>query len=74
MSDAPANPGANPDAAGPVRSLHLLRERSTAPAHPAAGLPKPDRLLVGVIAGVAIFFLLGRALGLGRQREDHAAP
>lgn len=70
MSEGPAHPGA----AGPLRSLHPLRERPAAPAHPAAGRSKPDRLLAGVIAGAAIIDLLGRALGPGRRREAHAEP
>jgi hypothetical protein len=69
-------PGASPDAgagaAGLVYSLHP--GRSAASVHPAAARSKPDRFLVGVVAGVAIFYLLGRALGLGRRREDHAEP
>jgi len=35
---------------------------------------KPDRLLVGVIAGAALFYFIGRALGLGRRRGTHVEP
>lgn len=47
-----------------ARSLHLWSER---PA-PTDVLPcKPDRILIGVVAGIALFYLLGRALGLGHR-------
>lgn len=32
--------------------------------HPA----KPDRWLVGLVAGAALMYLLGKALGLGKQK------
>lgn len=29
--------------------------------------PKPDRWLIGIAAGLALVYLLGRGLGLGRR-------
>ncbi len=42
--------------------------------HQAQPPIKPDRLLVGVIAGAALFYFIGRALGLGRRRGTHVEP
>jgi hypothetical protein len=55
-----------------VHSLHLWHERPASLALPCQPPPKPDRLLVGAIAGAALFYLLGRALGLGRHRDADA--
>lgn len=69
-------PGSTLEQAGSVRSLHLWREQpdSTPPHHQAWPPIKPDRLLVGVIAGAALFYFIGRALGLGRHRGTHVKP
>lgn len=55
-------------------SLHPWHSRPVPPAEHAGALAKPDRLLVGFLAGAALFYLLGRALGLGRDRMTHAEP
>ncbi|MDW8319579.1 MAG: hypothetical protein RMN53_17270 [Anaerolineae bacterium] len=34
---------------------------------PAAG--KPDRWLIGLVAGLALLYLLGKAMGLGRPAD-----
>lgn len=64
-----------------VHSLHLWRAHPVGhdrgPDHaprPHPDRPKPDRFLVGAIAGAALFYLVGRALGLGRRRGAHAEP
>jgi len=38
------------------------------PAFPPKG--NPDRILVGMLAGVALFYLLGKAMGLGRNPTE----
>lgn len=65
-----------PERAGSVHSLHLWREQpdSPPPHHQAQPPIKPDRLLVGVIAGAALLYFIGRALGLGRRRGTHVEP
>jgi hypothetical protein len=61
---------------GSVHSLHLWREQPDTPPTTHQALPpiKADRLLVGVIAGAALFYFIGRALGLGRRRGIHVEP
>jgi hypothetical protein len=41
------------------------RERPNRAEAPGQG--SPDRLFVGVLAGILLFYLLGRATGLGRR-------
>lgn len=57
-----------------TRSLHPCRGQPAPPGDHTQPLPKPDRLLVGLLAGAALFYMLGRALGLGRHRTDHVGP
>ena len=45
-------------------SMHLW---NSPPAHPAGERSKPDRFLIGVLAGAALFYLFGRAMGLGQK-------
>ncbi len=35
-------------------------------ARPRSIAEKPDRLIVGLLAGIALFYLFGKAVGLGR--------
>jgi hypothetical protein len=42
------------------RAGHPVRLARVAP-------PKADRIVVGLLAGTALFYLLGKALGLGRN-------
>jgi hypothetical protein len=41
------------------------RQRAAEPAR--VGPVKADRIVVGLLAGTALFYLLGKALGLGRN-------
>jgi len=54
------------DAAGRPE-LHSLHVWSAPPAHLSRERSKPDRFLVGLLAGAALFYLFGRAMGLGRR-------
>lgn len=55
-------------------SLHLRQAPAPAPGEAAGALTKPDRLVIGLLAGAALFYLLGQALGLGQHRTSHADP
>lgn len=45
--------------------------RSSPDQHPThSGKTNPDRILVGLLAGVALFYLLGKAIGLGRDPTE----
>ena len=55
------------------------REPRPAPIDPTAGSDpsprsrannSPERILVGLIAGAALFYLLGKAMGLGRDPNE----
>lgn len=57
---------ARPTLGREAHSLHLWRQGH---AHqPGHGIgPKADRFVVGMVAGALMFYLFGRALGLGRD-------
>jgi hypothetical protein len=61
-------PGA-PRRPSPVSDPRLAPHQRA--GHPArlvrAAPPKADRIVVGLLAGTALFYLLGKALGLGRN-------
>lgn len=45
-------------------SLHGWQEH---PDHGTGNRLKPDRFFVGFLAGAALFYLFGRAMGLGKK-------
>ena len=50
-----------------LHSLHFWHAAHVQDSHGHA-LRKRDRLLVGVVSGALLFYLIGKALGLGRGR------
>ena len=48
-----------------------MAPRSTSDQGPArSAQTNPDRILVGLLAGVVLFYLLGKAIGLGRDPTE----
>ncbi len=51
-----------------LATLHLWRQTHPHAARYRHDRPKQDRLLVGVLSGALLFYLIGKALGLGQRR------
>lgn len=55
------------DYGGPAPGVHSLHQwRGPHEHHAVHGGRRDDRLLVGILSGAVLFYLVGKALGLGR--------
>lgn len=70
MSRARSHAGGHRDdgQARELPTLHPWRQTHPHAARYRHDRPKQDRLVVGILSGALLFYLIGKALGLGQPR------